>query len=71
LGIALLPVTLIASDLGAGRLVPIMPRYQRTSHGLHVLYPSRQHLLLAVSEFMELVMEKLRMNEFPAQSMSG
>ncbi|MBI6705506.1 LysR family transcriptional regulator [Pseudomonas viridiflava] len=71
LGIALLPTALIASDLKAGRLVPIVPRYQRTSHGLHVLYPSRQHLPLAVSAFIELVMEKLRMNEFPAQSMNG
>ncbi|CAM3088189.1 LysR family transcriptional regulator [Pseudomonas floridensis] len=66
LGIALLPATLISADLDAGRLVPVLPGYQRTSHGLHVLYPSRQHLPLAVAAFIELVMEKLRMNEFPA-----
>ncbi|MCF5705690.1 LysR family transcriptional regulator [Pseudomonas syringae] len=71
LGIALLPATLIRADLEAGRLVPILPRYQRTSHGLHVLYPSRQHLPLAVSAFIELVMEKLQMHEFPAQFANG
>ncbi|WP_024695072.1 LysR family transcriptional regulator [Pseudomonas syringae] len=68
LGIALLPASLIRSDLEAGRLVPVLPQYQRTSHGLHVLYPSRQHLPLAVSAFIELVMEKLRSHEFPAHS---
>ncbi|RMR06255.1 LysR family transcriptional regulator [Pseudomonas syringae pv. helianthi] len=67
LGIALLPAILIRSDLRDGRLVPVLEEYQRTSHGLHVLYPSRQHLPLAVSAFMELVMEKLRDKRFPAQ----
>ncbi|KAA8697479.1 LysR family transcriptional regulator [Pseudomonas caricapapayae] len=67
LGIALLPAILIRSDLRDGRLVPVLEEYQRTSHGLHVLYPSRQHLPLAVSAFMDLVMDKLRDKTFPAQ----
>ncbi|QVK30324.1 LysR family transcriptional regulator [Pseudomonas syringae] len=67
LGIALLPATLIRSDLRDGRLVPVLPRYQRTSHGLHVLYPSRQHLPPAVSALIALVLDKLRDKAFAAQ----
>jgi DNA-binding transcriptional LysR family regulator len=67
LGIALLPPTLVNFDLQAGRLVPVLPQYHRTGYGLHVLYPSRQHLPLAVSAFIELVMEKLKAQAFPAR----
>jgi len=59
LGVALLPPTMARLDLEAGRLVPVLPRYQRTGQGLSVLYPSRKHLPLAVSAFIGLVMEKL------------
>lgn len=59
LGIALLPPTMARLDLEAGRLVPVLPQYQRTGQGLSVLYPSRKHLPLAVSAFIRMVMEKL------------
>jgi len=59
LGIALLPPTMARLDLEAGRLVPVLPQYQRTGQGLSVLYPSRKHLPLAVSAFIAMVMEKL------------
>jgi DNA-binding transcriptional LysR family regulator len=67
LGIALLPPTIVDFDLRAGRLVPVLPHYHRTGYGLHVLYPSRQHLPLAVSAFIGLVMEKLKVEAFPAR----
>ncbi|WP_297842577.1 LysR family transcriptional regulator [Pseudomonas sp.] len=67
LGIALLPPTITKFDLQAGRLVPVLPNYHRTGYGLHVLYPSRQHLPLAVSAFIGLVMEKLKEEVFPAR----
>lgn len=67
LGIALLPPALGRLDLQAGLLVPVLPQYQRTGYGLHVLYPSRRHLPLAVSAFIGLVMEKLRVEAFPAE----
>ncbi|MDQ2151544.1 LysR family transcriptional regulator [Alcaligenaceae bacterium C4P045] len=60
LGIALLPSTIIRLDLQSGGLVPVLPQYRRTGYGLHVLYPSRRHLPLAVSAFIDLVAEKLR-----------
>lgn len=59
LGIALLPHTLTTFDLRAGRLVPVLPHYRCVGHGLNVLYPSRRHLPLAVSAFIDLVVEKL------------
>lgn len=67
LGIALLPAAITKFDLQAGRLVPVLPNYHRTGYGLHVLYPSRQHLPLAVSAFIGLVMEKLKEEAFPAR----
>lgn len=66
LGIALLPPAMINGDLQAGRLVSVLPQYHRTGYGLHVLYPSRQHLPLAVTAFIELVMNKLKAQAFPA-----
>lgn len=59
LGIALLPPAMARLDVQAGRLVPVLPQYQRTGHGLSVLYPSRRQLPLAVSAFIGLVMDKL------------
>ncbi|EJL89866.1 transcriptional regulator [Polaromonas sp. CF318] len=59
LGIALLPPAMARLDVQAGRLVPVLPQYQRTSHGLSVLYPSRRQLPLAVSAFIALVVDKL------------
>lgn len=67
LGIALLPPALTRLDLKAGLLVPVLSQYQRTSHGLHVLYPSRRHLPLAVTAFISLVLEKLKAEAFPAE----
>lgn len=60
LGIALLPRTIARMDLQAGRLVPVLPQYQCTGFGLNVLYPSRRHLPVAVSVFIEFVVEKLK-----------
>jgi DNA-binding transcriptional LysR family regulator len=59
LGIALLPPTMARQDVLAGRLVPVLPQYQRTSGGMIVLYPSRRHLPTAVSAFIGMAMEKL------------
>lgn len=63
LGVALLPPTMARIDVRSGRLVPVLPQYQRTGQGLSVLYPSRKHLPLAVSAFIGMVMEKLSTEE--------
>lgn len=63
LGIALLPPSMGRLDVAAGRLMPVLPRYQRTGQGLTVLYPSRKHLPLAVSAFIAMVTQKLSTEE--------
>lgn len=69
LGIALLPSTLTQRDLRAGLLVPVLPQYHRQGHGVHMVYPSRRYLPLAVSAFMELVISKMgAMQELPQQT---
>lgn len=60
LGVALLPHAIATFDLQAGRLVPVLPQYRCRGYGLNVLYPSRRHLPLAVSAFIDLVVEKLK-----------
>jgi DNA-binding transcriptional LysR family regulator len=59
LGIAQLPPTMAARDEQEGRLVRVLPQYRYTGRGLNVVYPSRKHLPLAVSAFIDLVMSKL------------
>ena len=69
LGIALLPSTLTQRDLRAGLLVPVLPEYRRQGHGVHMVYPSRRYLPLAVSAFMDLVIGKMgAMQELPPQT---
>jgi len=58
LGIALLP-RIAEADIADGRLVPVLPHYQRGNQNLCVVYPSRRLLPLAVSAFIESVVEKL------------
>jgi DNA-binding transcriptional LysR family regulator len=60
LGIALLPSGMARADLQAGLLVPVLPDYRRMSQGLSVLYPSRRHLPLAVTVFIDWMIEKMR-----------
>ncbi|MDD2176242.1 LysR family transcriptional regulator [Acidovorax sp. D2M1] len=69
LGIALLPSTLTQRDLRAGLLVPVLPQYHRQGHGVHMVYPSRRYLPLAVSAFIELVISKMgAIQELPPQT---
>ena len=67
LGIALLPPTWARLDVRAGRLVRVLPQYQRTTGGMSVLYPSRRQLPLAVSAFIAWVIERLGESEAAAE----
>lgn len=69
LGIALLP-RIAEADIAAGRLVPVLPQYRRGNQNLCVVYPSRRLLPLAVSAFIESVVEKLnaKMSNEPPES---
>lgn len=69
LGIALLPSTLTKRDLRAGLLIPVLPDYHRLGHGVNLVYPSRRYLPLAVSRFIELVVQKMgATEELPADT---
>nr|WP_315427877.1 LysR family transcriptional regulator [uncultured Albidiferax sp.] len=71
LGIALLPSTMTRRDLRDGLLVPVLPQYHRQGHGVNLVYPSRRHLPLAVSMFIQLVIDKLGdIEELPARDSS-
>jgi DNA-binding transcriptional LysR family regulator len=61
LGIARLPPAMAQAtrDVEAGRLVRVLPQYRYTGRGLSVLYPSREHLPLAVSAFIDLVLTRV------------
>ena len=69
LGIALLP-RIAEADVAAGRLVPVLPQYRRGDQNLCVVYPSRRLLPLAVSAFIDSVVEKLNaaMSNEPPES---
>jgi hypothetical protein len=46
-------------------LVPVLAQYQPKGYGLNVLYPSRRQLPLAISAFIDLVIEKLNASHAP------
>jgi DNA-binding transcriptional LysR family regulator len=59
LGITQLPPSMATRDEQDGLLVRVLPQYRDTGRGLSVVYPSREHLPLAVSAFIQLVTQKL------------
>lgn len=65
LGIALLPPVMARLDVQAGVLVPVLAQYQPKGYGLNVLYPSRRQLPLAVSAFIDLVIQKMNAVDAP------
>ena len=68
MGIALLPAAVAARDVEAGSLLAVLPLYHRKGQGLHVLYPSRRHLPLAVSAFIEAVSTRIAAHEHAGTS---
>ncbi|MFU2317073.1 LysR family transcriptional regulator [Rahnella sp. PCH160] len=53
LGICLLPESLLQESLKNGRLVPVLPMYGQPNNDMSIVYPSRRHIPLAVSVFVE------------------
>ncbi len=60
LGVALLPMSVTAPEIEAGRLVRVLPRYRREGADLYAVYVSRRQIPRAVSAFAEFAREKLR-----------
>lgn len=60
LGIALLPDSVTTSEIEAGRLVRVLPKYRREGADLYAVYVSRRQIPLAASAFVEFAGEKIR-----------
>lgn len=59
LGIAHLPWLLVADDLDAGRLVPVLPEIRIDPLPVHILYPARRHLPARVRLLIDMIGERL------------
>jgi DNA-binding transcriptional LysR family regulator len=58
-GVFLAPGFVIAEDLEAGRLVPILPEYRPIEFAIHAIYPHRHHLSAKVRGFIDLLAERI------------
>ena len=59
-GIALLPTFVAEADVVAGRLVRILPRFERPAGNLHIVTPAAKHVPRKVTAFRDLVLEMLK-----------
>jgi len=57
-GLARLSTWLVASDIRAGRLVPILPDYPHDFSAFYILYPHRRHLSRKVRAFVDFLVEQ-------------
>lgn len=59
LGIASLPSAIVAADLEAGRLVPLLAEYQGEPLPVYALYPDRRHMPSKVRMLIDLLVQRL------------
>ena len=57
-GIVLQPSFLVADDLAAGRLVPILPGYAPDELAIHAVYPHSRHLSVKVRSFVDFLVAR-------------
>jgi DNA-binding transcriptional LysR family regulator len=60
LGIINLAEFIVADELRAGRLVPVLPGYMSDSQLIHAVYPHRRHLPAKVRVFVEFMIREMR-----------
>ena len=63
LGIALVPAFLCAEAVAAGQLLPVLPEFRVCHGGLYAMFPSREHMPVALRLFLDFLGE--RMQEHP------
>jgi DNA-binding transcriptional LysR family regulator len=71
LGIALLPDSVTAAEIEAGRLVRVLPRYRREGADLYAVYVSRRQIPAAASAFVEFAAQRIRSVLPPARRQKG
>lgn len=57
LGVARLSTWLVAPDIEAGRLVPVLPDYRHDYSAFYILYPHRRHLSRKVRAFVDFLVD--------------
>ena len=57
-GITFAPDFIVADDVRAGRLVPLLPDYAAPTIAINAAYPSRRHLSLKVRAFVDFLVER-------------
>jgi DNA-binding transcriptional LysR family regulator len=62
IGIFLAPGFLVAEDLAAGRLVPLLEGYNPIAFAINAIYPHRHHVTAKVRAFIDLAAERFREN---------
>ena len=67
LGIANLPRFLVADDLAAGRLVPVLPDWPIDAGHIHLLYPSAVHLSPRVRALIDALVGSFRLEHEPVE----
>lgn len=63
MGIALMPAFLCADAVASGQLLPVLPEYRVCNGGLYAMYPSREHMPIALRAFLDFLGE--RMSDHP------
>jgi DNA-binding transcriptional LysR family regulator len=58
-GIFLAPSFIVANDLEAGRLVPLLPQYRTIEFQISAVYPHRHHLSAKVRRFIDLLTHRV------------
>jgi DNA-binding transcriptional LysR family regulator len=52
-----LPFLIVADDLKAERLVPLLPEYTATGTLIHAVYPAGRHMPTAVRTFLDFLVK--------------
>lgn len=68
LGIAALPFAMAASDVESRKLTPVLPQYRLACCSFSAIYASRRQIPPAVTVFVDMVAEKLRLHEIAFNS---
>ena len=64
LGMAQLPVPMVAADLASGALIPVLPDRLTFSHGLYAVYPPSRHLAARVRVFIDFLVARFEHGSF-------
>lgn len=59
-GLIMTPMFLVAEDIAAGRLVPVLREYSEAEYAIHAIYPHREHMSAKVRSFIDLSIRHFR-----------